>query len=841
MSDTILGGDITVYYLDDNRQKRLSWTGAPADTRTVNEVYSALNDLMDDSLQSDDGTVMSAETPVEYTIGKIDAGELDPWHIDYDCVEHLTGGALRTSGWARVEGTNTGIVVVPVTSAGRAIVAADIGYTMTTATDNDSGTLLEIIDLGDTNDYLVIRPDSNASANSFDNTPTAGPVITSSRGAFTATQAAASTTGEQIWANLYNVTPIDADTHVYMYQGDVDGAARARVRSIGTAGQDWWPEGAFDRLVAIRDWKTAANPVIDGGYVSVFARKANTLYDSFEVATSTTSGGRNPVPLSAAADINQTTGYKSITYTDASGNFSVGDEILGGTSGARGIITQIDSPGSTQTVHYYLIGDPQTDFQTAAETAANQDDTGTGSKNGSAPANQGPALTTWFTNNVAPTIAHATTNVDIDDDSTSEGYGITIDCNQNPLTEVYEWLKYTTRNGETGTSATDGIEGEQYIGPTVYLAYSGSVTGDLAEGDFVTQETSGATGIIVSLDTTDKEILLRDTRGTFATHATTETLTNASTGSVEINTTATTFNANKQSPFGTLAGGTFFGARGVVLADWISSGANSDENNFSLTDSSGTIKARPQAYSITVSNLVGTDETTTTDDLVTAFRLTAAAGSIDKTEYSAAGGEAIGAATLDTDSAITSDTPGKTTGGVLRLRDASDANKEYRIRFDSWSGTQFALSNIVVASADAGTGTATIVEAGAFTNAKRGDIVVNHTRSEAVSYVTSVDDANTVQISPAISGQTTADSIELNCVPVAVNTADDIYVPLIDEYPTSDTASVSLITSDTTIDYRVRVRNVRATEKIKTFVTDDAITSADRAVATIRNEDTIHT
>lgn len=834
---TILGGDITIDYLDSNRQKRVSWSGASTGTRLVNEVYSACNDHMDEPTQSDDATVFSAETPVEYSIGTIDAGDKDPWYITYECIQHLTGGSIKSINWARVEGTNTGIIIVPVTSAGRTIVTADIGYDITMDVDNDVGTLLEIIDLGETNDYFVIRPDTNAAANSFDNSPTAGGTMTSSRGAFTATQALASTTGEQIWANLYNNTPVDADTHVYVYQGLVDGAARARIEDITINGEDWWLEGNFDRLYYIRDWKTDANPVIDSGYLTAFVRKGNTLYDSFEVQTSTTSGGRIPVPLVAEADGNQTTGYQSITFTVAAGNWSVGDEMQGDTSGARGIITKIVNPGGTQTVHYYLIGDPQTTFQTASETLTNNDDTGTGTKDGAAPAAEGPALAAWFTNSIAPTIAHANTTVDIDDDATAEGYGINIDCNQNPLTEVYEWLKYITRNGETTTGNTDGIEAEQYVGCTVYLAYTGSVGGDLAEGDYVTQETSGASGIIVSLDTTNKEILLRDTRGTFATHATLETLTNASTGTVEIDSVADNFNAIKKSPFGTLAGGAFFGARGVVLTDYI---VAVDENSFTLIDSAGNTRARPQAYSITVSNAVGTDETTTTDDLVTAWRLTGVGGDIDKTEYSAAGGEAIGDATLVVDAGITTDTPGKSTGGILRLRDADDNNQEYRLRYSSWATSTFTLANVVVAAADAGTDTDTIVEAAAFGAVKRGDLVLNTTRGDAVSYVTEVTDANTIQISPAIAGQTTGDAIEINAIPIVVNTADDVYVPLLDVYPTSSAPAVSIVVGST-IYYRVRVRNVRATTKIKTFVTDDAITAANRDVPVIRNTDTIHT
>lgn len=825
MSDTILGGDFTIYWLDENRQKHIEWTGTATGTRTVNELYSAMANLQDEATTGDDATFMSAETPTEYTIGLIDANDSEPAYIQYEAVQHLTGGAIKTSGWTRTPGSATGIVVVPVTNSTNTIVTADVGFDITHA-DGDSGTLLEVLTPNGTTDYLVIRPDSSAAANNFDSTSG-----TLTCNANTATQTAASKTGEQVWANLFNVTPIEADTHVYMYQGAVADASRARISDINDSTQDWWAEGSFDRLIYIRDFTSASNPIIDEGRITAFARKANTLYDSFEVSTSTTSGGRNPVPLSAAADLNHTTGYRSISLTGDSGNFTVGDEIQDDSNGARGIITLITGSSPTRTLHYYLIGDPQTDFDGGAIT--NNDDTGaaTGS---SAPVNQGPALATWFTSNSFPTITHANTTFDVDDDGTAEFYGITIDCNQNPLTEVYEWLQHVTRNGETGTTATDGIEGEQYVGPTVYLAYSGTVTGTVSEGSDVTQATSGATGIVVSHDTTNKVLLLRDTRGTFNT--TNVVTDNDAGGTFTPNSAAVTFNANKQSPFGSLAGGRFFGARGVLLSDYLSS----DENSFQLIDAPGDTKQRPIAISLSVSNLVGTDETTGTDDYVVSHRLLGAGLAIDKEEYSAAGGEAQGANTLVVDTAITADTPGKSTGGVLNLRDASDNDKHYRLRFSSWATSTFALASIEGITLDAATDTDTVVATGSpFTNAKRGDLVLNITQN-AVSYVTTVDNANTLQISPAITGQTSADTIEINTCPVAIDTADDVYVSLIDEFATSTSASVSIVYVSP-INYRVKVSNTRNATKIKRFVTDDATTGTDRNVATIRNEDTIHT
>jgi hypothetical protein len=831
MSDTILSGDFTIYYLDDNRQKRIKWTGSASGTRTVNALYSALQDFFDEPERMDDGIPMSAQTPVEYTIGSIDSGDSEPWYIGYETMQHLTSGAVRTNGWQHVDSVSVGIIVVPVTS--NTIVAGDEGFDISGATTG-AGTLLEVIEQG-TTDYLVIRPDDATAAKTF---TTNSQTITCN--AHTATQSGTvSNTGEQIWANLYSIGTIEADTHVYVYQGPVtlDGD-RKRLVSIADATQDWWGDGHIDMTIFIKDYKTAALTTIDGGYATVYARKSNTLYDSFEVSMSTTSGGRNPIPLSTAPDLDNTTGFKSITFTSASGTWNVGDEINGGTSLARGVITKIVSPGATQTIHYYLLGDPLTDFSSGVETITDVETTASGAKNGSAPTDQGPAVNTWFTSTVTPTIAYANTTADIDDDGNIENYAITIDCNANPLTEVYEWIKYITRQGATGTSLTDGIAGESYIGAEVYLKYTGAITGTISEGDDVTQETSGATGVIIAINTTTKVILLRNTRGTFFTNATTATLTdNDTSGTVEIDSAAVTFGPKKASPLGTFAGGTFFGARGVLLSDWILA----DDNAFQLTPVEGGTKTRPDSIKIEVTNLVGTSEATITDDRVAVFRLTGAGGTIDKTEYSAAGGEAIGDTTLVVDTAIVKDVPGKTTGGVLRIRDASAAYTGYRIRYASWSVSTFTLASYTI-TATAGTNTTTIVQSGGgFTaNAKRGDLVVNTSRSNAVSYIVSVDSDTSMTIFPAITGQVSTDIIKLNVCPIAINTADDVYIPLIDRFATSSTEEVSIV-YNAAVFFRVVVRNSEATIKILPFSTDDSSSGTDRSIATIRTPDTIIT
>lgn len=857
MSDTILGSNFTVAYLDENRQKRISWSGAnDHDTESMNAVYSALMNLFDESAQSDDGVPMSAQTPTEYTVGLIDAGDTnDPWYITYDAMEHITGGALRTASWARVTSTNTGVVVVPATNVSMDV-ATDEGQTMTNGAD--TGTLLEIIDDG-TDFYLVIRPTDNTATHDWDTG--SGTITSSGAGAQTATQTAAALTGEQIWANFFSLGTIEGDTHIFGYYGDPyepdDETGRARITSVNSSTEDWWGDGAIDTVVPIRDWTTAANPIIDAGFSTFKANKFSTEYSFFEVEASTTSGGRNPVPLSTKDDLNNDTGFRQVTLGTSALTWNEGEEILGATSGARAIITGTSGANPTITLQYYLLaqqptaadhfGGALTDFN-GSEAINNQDGDGTSASSG-APAAYGPSDATWFTSGVLPTIVYGNYQADIDNDATNEQYGILIDCNSNPLTEVYQWLKYENRYGEitssgTGAGGTD-VFGELWKGGEVYINYgtSAEAGGTIAEGEDVLQETSGATGIVVSHDTTSNVMLLRDVRGTFATgSATSHTITSldAGAGSIEMDTAdsavAVAFAPNAVSPYGTFAGGTFFGARGVAIVDWVAA----DENSFQLTPIEGGTFARPQAFSITVTNLNGTAITDGLADLVAVFELSSDGGPINKTQYSSTGGTALAAGTQVVDTTITADTPA---AGTIVVRDASDNNANYYIRYASYVTSTFTLAEFAAFTSTATTNTTQVTYAtGGFNAAvRRGDLVWNVTRS-LHSYVVSVDSDTQLTISPAIAGQTNADSIAINVMPIDDDTLDDVYVVPIHTYPTGTTASASVQYVDTYY-YRAIVRNNRAATKIVPFTATGSVTSGtdNQTVQTVRNTDTITT
>lgn len=107
----------------------------------------------------------------------------------------------------------------------------------------------------------------------------------------------------------------------------------------------------------------------------------------------------------------------------------------------------------------------------------------------------------------------------------------------------------------------------------------------------------------------------------------------------------------KQAPFGTFAGGKFFGARGVLLTNV------SDANNRQLIDSSGATRIPPVTVSMVVSGVASGDR-------VLVARATGTV--IDKSQFTAAGSHSS-ATTVTTNEALAADIP---SSGVIRFGDA---------------------------------------------------------------------------------------------------------------------------------------------------------------------------
>lgn len=867
---TILSGDVSVWYLSNNRTKMMDWSGSATGTRTMNELYSAMANLLDESDTIDDGSAFNADTPTEYTTGKIDAGDNDPWYVTFNLMEHITGGSLRTSGWTHATGSNTGIVIIPGTNVD--MDSTDIGQDIDGGTDGN-GTLLEIIE-GSQGDFIVVRPDTSGSGDEFTGD---GQTITQTGGTnhtFTQHATEDQNTGEMIWANIYSIGTVDDNVHMYVYQGEFDDTTPTtpatdnsqRVLSINSAtiaDGDYWGQGHIDLCVPINRWWRLASvgawDNVDSGYLRVFARKGGDLYSSFEVANSTTSGGRNPVPLQTAVDLNQGTGTKTISFTGAvTGTYEDGEVIRqtdGTNTGAQGILDLTNSDvGSGGYLSYFPIAENTNGGQLLAfesgQTITGQSSTATCTTDGT-PADAGPALNTWFTNNAFPALTIGQTNftghnADIDNNGTDENYGILVDCNSNTLAEVYEWLKFVCQYQQGDTDAveqafTDDISqadiyGEEFEGGMAYFGYSG-ISGTIPDGEGITQQNTGATGIIISHDVTADVVLLRNVRGTLNNSDTIDADYDSDTFTPD---EAANFAASVASPLGTFAGGTFFGARGILLKNWLAA----DENSFILTDIEGSTRERPTSIVFEVTNLWGNALTNADADLVAIYLLTGSGGDIDKDTMACDGGEAEGGTSLAVD-AIPTWAP---SAGRLVLVDIDDDGQEYVIGYSSYdSGTDtFTLdSTSAFAALTTGTDENTLVSTTTeLDGLDRGDFIWNETRNMG-AYVTDVDTSGntTVNLDRNITSQTTTDTIKANIVPVTVTSSDKVYALIMHAYPTTDTNQVSLIYPGSTMYYRVKVRNTRETDltngPIKPFSADGNTSGTDQSVPTVRTIDTV--
>lgn len=613
--------------------------------------------------------------------------------------------------------------------------------------------------------------------------------------------------GESLWAGIYNtgIATLEPNTHQYVVQND------ALVVGYKSA-TDWWGDGEIDILLNVKEVGTE----VDGGRSYVFARQGTKAYATFPLDLTT--GGRNPAPLTTADDLDNTDGYRQFTGSTGTGTFVVGEVISKSGTNKKGVLTAVGGTGAAPILTYYLIGDPLTDF-------VNADTSVTGAISGATctagtPADVNAATFTDIT------ITHgANETFDIDENGTTENYSIVINCANRTIDQVQQRLKYITRRGETSTAGTDGIQGQFYIGTDMKVTYV-TLSGTIAEGTTVTGATSGATAVVVAHNTTDKFLMLRNTKGTFTNG---EQVNQG--GNNVTTTTMTVVTPELRSPFGTFPGKSkFFAAQGIVLQNL----ATADANKWQTIDDDGNVRQVPVKVTPTIGN-------SRVGDVISAFRLVAAGGDIKKDTYSGTA-QSAGATTLVVGSSIATDEPGKSTGGVLFLVDNS-SGAEYRLRFASWAGTTFTLASTTGLTADAGTTTTVIVDAaGAFnTNAKIGDLVRNTTRG-LFSYIKTVDLDTQITLETAIAGQTTGDAYQINTLPVATETADKVYVSIFnvteivgtDGTPGSETTSLTYVA-----DIPVRIRARKA--GMIPYESDATITNTGLTNNIIRTTDTIFT
>jgi len=889
-----------------SRDETVDFTGGPvvaANRNQVNELYSAIQDQIDEPSFMPSKNPMSAETPELYTMR-------NGWFIDARSTEWLEGSAIQTNGWAN------NVICAISFNATVMFVAADIGRTITGTTSGDTGTILGFDDRYTLNDQGVvyIRPD--LPADTFQSASEAYTVGGGSSGAGSfdtqLDSGGVARTGENLIANPFTLGAAVIHTEFYIYQD----SARVVSREVNPAERlQWWDtdttveEGHIDILLTIQE----AGVLIDSGLINVYARRPTSLYDHFQ---SNQSGGtRTPVPIAQGNDnLNDAVGNREMVLTapTTSGNWNVGDRIEDDTDDTiRGVITAVAGSNPSIELQYYLIGDPLNDFTAGTGAFSNLDDTGA-STAAVAPTNVNGGVAGGIT------VTFGQTSVDINNGAGARPYSITVDCNSQPLIDVYQRLKYLTRRGETATLNNE--PGEAYKGNAIRVDYDTQAGGAWTEGNLVYGQTGGAIARIIADDDQGATgtLMLSSIKGTFGD---TEQIGDApSAPTVTADLTAATQTAiagltPKPAPFGTFAGGNFFGAIGVVLTNV----AGGEATNYQLIDNLEVTQVPPSVISIAVTSILARSEGTATssdagtqlndsaatfisdgvevDDIIWNIRdgsrakvtvvdseilltHTALAGGTDNSwdlapndEYAVMYGDTVLVARVDGsgdiiengfDSHATNNTIGRTAfdsaaavptdtpdAGVLHAVDVGLVN-DFRYRYASRTTTVFTL----VVPTDA-TGNPTTTDAtngveemfdttadfaGAAIPVKVGDTIRNVTDG-GVGVITGVFKERLTH-TPLTGGTNddwnTADTYLINALVQAYDGSDTAYVPIIDDR--NITEGVTSLSNTLTFDaaFDVTIR-VRQSGKMLDFISSGNVGSGGLTSSAVRNPDNIFT
>ncbi len=389
------------------------------------------------------------------------------------------------------------------------------------------------------------------------------------------------------------------------------------------SGSEWWPEGGsgtqhIDVLIKVKEAGTEINGALITVYLRHYPSGGNAdLYDHFGIDLTT--GGRNAVPLATSPDLNNTTAQATVSgYNDITIAFVSGTLTYSTISGPFTNLESVSQAVSGATGIFLK----QT-TTTGAGTMTLGNVVGTfNNTNVITGGSSGATATSSSTLTEAYTMAKNFTQ------GSNFNYSVIIGVATRVLSQLYEYLKYVTRIGSTFT-----------MYPTA-TAQGGAITHTTKQGQLY--------------------IRAHEDNQTSPTN---------------------TYSPVKASPFGTFAGGKFFGAQGV----WIENMASADVQNYQLIDSGGVTRTPPNQQAITISNLLSGDR-------VAVFKTTSGT-TIDKAMYTAAAGNNSGNSTFVVNEAIPSDTP---TSGSIRIVDVSDtsATRETRYTYTSWDGPSKTFSGL---------------------------------------------------------------------------------------------------------------------------------------------------
>jgi len=604
--------DFTIDYVNKRIYNLYAWgQGGTTTVYSVNALYSWLMDVFDAQGMMDDDVPMSAQTPNAYTL-------TNEWFIDDETIKYLKEGAITTS-----RGDSKISILTMQASGYTNCVFSDI----TKQVVWDAGDHGALLAYDNTRRVWWFRGSDAIGA------PEACTIGGSGTGIGTAT--AQDMTGEDLYANVYTLGTIESGSQVYIYQS-------------GSKINGWWSTGHIDILCKVKEYGSE----IDGANITVYARVYTDLYDYFEIDL--TSGGRNAVPLATANDLdNQTVianalgalevikiGFVNgtITFSGAAGDAAVAYKCIHGqTSHATALIANTSSPFTLLSI--------EGTFQNA-ETIEILEEV------------KFDAMSDTF-----DTLAQVIT-------AQAGGTGTLRRVHQDPQMEGLKGILFLSGTSGTWndngslTGATDGVATQD--GTMASNTFTATTTATVTFADTYDKDLDNGSGavpynVLIYCASQTVEVLYELVKGLTRRTSTFQCRPTNGTNTVyayngefyqKADTTYTTI--KKASPFGTFAGGKFFGAKGI----WIESVNSLDIESYSLIDAAGATEDPPTSASITVTAC------RPTDDRVLVCESTGSLSTVIKKNQYTMTSQSGGVAYVQVSGAIADDAP---TTGVVRV------------------------------------------------------------------------------------------------------------------------------------------------------------------------------
>jgi len=408
---------------------------------------------------------------------------------------------------------------------------------------------------------------------------------------------------------------VDSVSTDYFHLGSVNGTPNFYVDQNATVLDQFWDPGS-PMDVLLRNKNKNAN--VNGGLVTWYVRPFGDLYDFSDVSAV---GLRNPVPLNTAPDINNTTPYATVRddasdvymtievawashtlnfNTGAGGTFETGDVIFNSTDGEAGMVARVpDSFTSGTDLHLAVNGQDITGWGSGSSLEVLDYFDYDGQNTNDVQFTVGQAI-----ENAADTwnatvrwvqqfggergrvwISGASGTLGDNEDIEPDGGGTVIAQAKGTVVSRSGWTGLTnTATPETADNTVlkdvSGGTGGADHPYNVVINLNGATVAQFYEWTkFITEERAGSS--------TDPGTLLYPNDA--AVEGRLYQKADSTYGSADL---------VKAAPFGSFAGGQFFGARGVFIENM----AAADAQSYSLIDANGTARNPPNFQSITVNN-----------------------------------------------------------------------------------------------------------------------------------------------------------------------------------------------------------------------------------------------